>query len=83
MTPDYGFNRVRTGTLLTKKPVGGTVQSRETQNTGHVFSLSWNSRTWACVQRLKWYSEQYERGFFTIIFRAFRNTCRLFKDIWR
>jgi hypothetical protein len=71
MTPDDGFNRVRTGTLLIKKPVGGTVQSRETQNTGHVFSLSWMGRTWACMQRLKRYAEPYERGFFTIIFRAF------------
>jgi hypothetical protein len=67
MTPNYGFTRKRTATRLTKKAVGGTPWTRETQNTGHVFSLTWTTRTWACVQRLKRYFEQYEDGFFTIV----------------
>jgi hypothetical protein len=50
-----------------QKAVGGTPWTRETQNTGHAFTFSWIGRTWACVQRLKWYYEQYEDGFFTII----------------
>ena len=67
MTPNYGFTRKRTSTKLNKKAVGGTPWTRETQNTGHSFNFSWLARTWACVQRLKWYGEQYEDGFFTII----------------
>jgi hypothetical protein len=67
MTPNYGFTRKRASTKLNKKAVGGTPWTRETQNTGHVFNFSWLGRTWACAQRLKWYSEQYEDGFFTII----------------
>jgi hypothetical protein len=67
MTPNYGFPRKRTATKLNKKAVGGTPWTRETQNTGHVFNFSWIARSWACVQRLKRYYEQYEDGFFTII----------------
>jgi hypothetical protein len=67
MTPNYGFTRKRVSTKLNKKAVGGTPWTRETQNTGHVFNFSWLGRTWACVQRLKYYYEQYEDGFFTII----------------
>lgn len=67
MTPNYGFTRKRAATRLNKKAVGGTPWTRETQNTGHVFNLTWISRSWACVQRLKWYYEQYEDGVFTII----------------
>jgi hypothetical protein len=67
MTPNYGFPRKRTNTKLNKKAVGGTPWTRETQNTGHAFTLSWIGRSWACVQKLKWYYEQYEDGFFTII----------------
>ena len=67
MNPSYGFTRKRATTQLHKKAVGGTPWTRETQNTGHVFQLSWLGRTWACVQKLKWYYEQYEDGFFTII----------------
>jgi hypothetical protein len=67
MTPNYGFTRKRTATRLTKKAVGGTPWTRETQNTGHVFNFSWIARSWACVQRLKRYYEQYEDGFFTIV----------------
>jgi hypothetical protein len=67
MTPNYGFTRKRANTKLLKKAVGGTPWTRETQNTGHVFNLSWIARSWACVQRLKWYYEQYEDGFFTIV----------------
>ena len=67
MTPNYGFSRKRTNTKLNKKAVGGTPWTRETQNTGHTFSFSWIGRTWACVERLKRYFEQYEDGFFTII----------------
>jgi hypothetical protein len=67
MTPDYDFSRKRPNTKLNKKAVGGTPWTRETQNTGHTFSLSWMTRTYACVQRLKWYGEQYEDGFFTIV----------------
>lgn len=67
MTPNYGFSRKRVSTKLNKKAVGGTPWTRETQNTGHVFNFTWTGRTWACVQRLKRYGEQYEDGFFTII----------------
>ena len=67
MTPNYGFTRKRANTKLNKKPIGGTPWTRETQNTGHVFTFSWIGRTFACVQRLKWYFEQYEDGFFTIV----------------
>ena len=67
MNPSYGFTRKRPTTKLNKKAVGGVPWSRETQNTGHSFSFSWLGRTWACVQRLKRYYEQYEDGFFTII----------------
>lgn len=67
MTPDYGFSRTRPNTRLTTKAVGGSPWTRETQNLGHTFSLSWLSRSWACVQRLKWYWEQYADGYFTIV----------------
>jgi hypothetical protein len=67
MNPDYGFTRKRPSTQLRKKAVGGTPWTRETQNSGHVFQLSWIGRTWACAQRLRQYYEQYEDGFFTII----------------
>lgn len=67
MNPSYGFTRKRASTQLHKKAIGGTPWTRETQNTGHTFQLSWLGRTWACVQRLKQYYEQYEDGFFTII----------------
>lgn len=67
MNPSFGFTRKRASTILRKKAVGGTPWTRETQNTGHEFSFSWLGRTWACVQRLKRYYEQYEDGFFTII----------------
>jgi hypothetical protein len=67
MNPSYGFTRKRAITQLHKKAVGGTPWTRETQNTGHVFQFSWLGRTLACVQKLKWYYEQYEDGFFTII----------------
>jgi hypothetical protein len=67
MNPSYGFTRKRANTKLNKKAVGGTPWTRETQNTGHTYQLGWLGRTWACVQRLKWYAEQYEDGFFTII----------------
>ena len=67
MTPNYGFTRKRTGTQLHKKAVGSTPWTRETQNTGHVFVFSWLGRSQACAERLKWYYEQYEDGFFTIV----------------
>jgi hypothetical protein len=67
MCPNYGFTRKRASTQLHKKAVGGTPWTRETQNTGHVFTFSWLGRTFACVQRLKQYYEQYEDGFFTIV----------------
>jgi hypothetical protein len=67
MNPSYGFTRDRESTLLCKKPAGGGPTTRETQNAGHSFSMGWLGRTWACAQRLKWYYEQYEDGFFTII----------------
>jgi len=67
MNPSYGFTRKRTMTLLHKKAVGGTPWVREIENTGHVFPLSWLGRTWGCVQRLKWYYEQYQDGYFTLI----------------
>jgi hypothetical protein len=67
MNPSYGFSPKRASTQLRKKAIGGTPWTRETQNTGHALSLSWLGRTYACVQRLKWYYEQYEDGFFTIV----------------
>ena len=67
MNPSFGFTRKRATTLLHKKPVGGTPWSRETQNTGHIFSLSWLGRSLAVALKLKWYYEQYENGFFTFI----------------
>ncbi len=67
MNPSYGFTKKRASTLLNKKAVGGTPWTRETQNTGHTFTLSWIGRTYACMRRLQWYYEQYEDGFFTII----------------
>jgi hypothetical protein len=63
----YGFTRKRASTQLHKKAVGGSPWTRETQNTGHVFTFSWLGRSEACVERLKWYYEQYEDGYFTII----------------
>jgi hypothetical protein len=66
INPSYNFVRTRPSTLLRKKPIGGHAWERETQNTGHVFELGWTGRTWAIIQRVKWYYEQYERGgFFT------------------
>lgn len=67
MNPSYGFTRKRASTQLRVKAVGGVPWTRETQNTGHTFPLTWLGRTWACAQRIKWYYEQYEDGFFTII----------------
>lgn len=67
MNPDYGFTRKRASTQLRKKAVGGTPWTRETQNTGHTFTFSWLQRSSACAERLKWYAEQYEDGYFTII----------------
>jgi hypothetical protein len=67
MTPDYGFTRKRSNTMLQKKALGGTPWTRETQNTGHIFNLTWTTRSWLCVQRLKRYWEQYGDGFFTIV----------------
>jgi hypothetical protein len=67
MNPNYGFTRKRASTQLKKKAVGGIPWTRETQNTGHVFTFSWLQRSEACAQRLKQYYEQYEDGFFTII----------------
>jgi hypothetical protein len=45
----------------------GYKSSREASNDGHTFKLGWLNRPPAVVQRLKWYFEQYEHGFFTII----------------
>jgi hypothetical protein len=69
MCPNYGFTRKRAATSLHVKAVGGTPWSRETANTGHVFPLTWISRSWKCAQRLKKYYEQYGngRGYFTLI----------------
>jgi hypothetical protein len=67
MNPSYGFTRKRGGTQLKKKAVGGVPWTRETQNTGHSFPMGWMGRTLACVERIKWYYEQYEDGFFTLI----------------
>lgn len=67
MNPSFGFTRKRATTQLRKKPVGGVPWTRETQNTGHVFTLSWIGRTLAVAVKLKWYYEQYEDGFFTFI----------------
>lgn len=67
MTPDYGFEADRESTRAVAKPAGGRPWSVETSNTGHTFQLSWISRSFKCVQRLKQFYEQYEDGFFTII----------------
>ncbi len=66
-TPDYGFERDRQSTRAVAKPAGGRPWSVETSNTGHTFQLSWISRSFKCVQRLKQFFEQYEDGFFTLI----------------
>jgi len=67
MNPNYGFTRKRPITRHIAKAIGGTPYTRETSNTGHQFTFSWLSRTLACVRRLKWYYEQYEDGYFTMI----------------
>jgi hypothetical protein len=67
MNPSFGFTRKRANTQLHKKPVGGIPWTRETQNTGHGFILSWLGRTLAVALKLKWYYEQYEDGCFTFI----------------
>jgi hypothetical protein len=67
MNPSFGFTRKRANTRSNKKPVGGQPYSREMSNAGHVFQLSWLGRTLPCIRRLKWYQEQYEDGFFTIV----------------
>lgn len=67
MNPSFGFTRKRANTRSNKKPAGGQPYSRELSNAGHVFTLSWMGRTLACAKRLKYYQEQYEDGFFTII----------------
>jgi hypothetical protein len=67
MCPDYGLGHKRASTQLKKKAIGGYPWTRETQNIGHSFTLSWNERSYACVRRIKWYYEQYEDGYFTII----------------
>src|SRR6185437_2167324 len=67
MNPSFGFVRKRATTLLNKKATGSTPWSRETQNTGHSFALTWIGRTLAVAQELKWYYEQYEDGFFTFV----------------
>jgi hypothetical protein len=67
MNPSFGFTRKRANTRSNKKPTGGQPYSRELSNAGHVYTLSWLGRTLAVAQRLKWYAEQYEDGFFTII----------------
>ena len=66
-TPDYGFEVDRESTRAVAKPAGGRPWSIETANTGHTFPLSWISRSFLCVQRLKQFFEQYENGYFTII----------------
>jgi hypothetical protein len=67
INPSYGFVRERPSTLLRQKPIGGHAWEREGENGAHTFNLSWIGRTWATIQRIKWYYEQYERGgFFTI-----------------
>jgi hypothetical protein len=67
LCPNYGFTRKRATTRLTKKAVGSTPWSRETENTGHSFPFSWLQRSLLCMKTIKRYYEQYEDGFFTII----------------
>ncbi|HEX4039079.1 MAG TPA: hypothetical protein VHX37_13545 [Acidobacteriaceae bacterium] len=67
MNPDYGFSRKRTATRALMKAVGGIPYTREQGNTGHTLVLSWLGRTWGCVRRLKWFYEQFEDGYFTLI----------------
>lgn len=67
MNPDYGFTRKRMATRSLQKAVGGVPYTRELGNTGHTFTLSWLGRTLACVRRLKWFYEQFEDGYFTLI----------------
>jgi hypothetical protein len=66
-SPSYEFERDRASTRLLKKAIGGQPWTRETQNMGHSFPLSWIGRTETLMQLLKWYYEQYEDGFFTIV----------------
>jgi hypothetical protein len=67
MSPNFGFTRKRPLTRLNKKAPGGGPYTRETSNGGHQHILSWIGRTWRCAQILKWYYEQYEDGYFTIV----------------
>jgi hypothetical protein len=67
MCPSYGFTRKRANTRSNKKPVGGQPWSRELSNAGHAYELSWLGRPLAIARKLKWYAEQYEDGYFTII----------------
>ncbi len=67
MTPDYGFQLSRPSTRALVKVPGGRPYSREVANSGHTFSLSWLNRSFKCVQRVKWFYEQFADGFFTII----------------
>lgn len=67
MNPDYGFTRKRAVTRALTKAVGGVPYTRELGNTGHTFVLSWLGRTYPCVQKLRWFYEQFEDGFFTVI----------------
>lgn len=67
MCPDYGFQKKRPLTRGSSKAVGGIPYTRELGNTGHGFYLSWLNRSLACMDKLKWFFEQFEDGYFTLI----------------
>lgn len=66
-TPDYGFTWNTPSRSAIAKPSGGRPYSREVTNEGHTFTLSWINRSFLCVQRIRWFYNQFKRGYFTII----------------
>ena len=65
--PEYGWERLRGSQLATVKPAFGQPFTRTVGNGGHSTRFSWLNRSRLCVERLKQWAEQYERGFFTVV----------------
>ena len=72
LNPDYGWQRKRPVTHLVAKANVGPSYTREITDVGHQFALNWGTtidcqKSYADIQRLKRYYEQYRDGFFTIV----------------
>ncbi len=67
LNPDYGFQKKRPLTHLNAKGNQGPAYFREITDQGHQFSLNWIDKLAHDARRLKWYYEQFRKGFFTII----------------